>query len=171
DFINSGNVSGKTILHTIDKQKTGGWPGLELVFTESEVKSNDLHFGQKFTAKLASKTIGDSTIPKDGFVISIPDVAMQEQLKAIPDGTVAEISIQIDPKWQDADFILAAGPLLVKDGKQEISMPTNTSFSSGANPRTAVAVDATGKRLMLVTVDGRLKGHSTGTSLTTLSNY
>ena len=171
DFINSGNVSGKTILHTIDKQKTGGWPGLELVFTESEVKSNDLHFGQKFTAKLASKTIGDSTIPKDGFVISIPDVAMQDQLKAIPDGTVAEISIQIDPKWQDADFILAAGPLLVKDGKQEISMPTNTSFSSGANPRTAVAVDATGKRLMLVTVDGRLKGHSTGTSLTTLSNY
>lgn len=171
DFINSSNVSGKTILHTIDKEKSGGWPGLELVFTESEVKSNELHFGQKFKAKLDSKTVGDSTIPRDGFVISIPDPEMQQRLALIPDGTEAEISIQIDSKWQDAEFILGAGPLLVKDGKQEISMPTNTSFSKGANPRTAVAVDATGKRLMLVTVDGRQKGHSTGTSLTSLSNY
>lgn len=170
-FINSGNVSGTNILHTVAKEKTGGWPGLELVFVESEVKSDALHFGQTFKAKLLHKTLGDSPIPQDGFVISISDPWMQQQIAAIPDGIEAEISIQIDSKWQDAEFILAAGPLLVKDGRQEISMPTSTSFSKGANPRTAVAVDATGKRLMLVTVDGRQKGHSTGTSLTSLSNY
>lgn len=171
DFINNGNVSGSTVLHTTEKTKTSGWPGLELVFTESEIKSDDLHFGQKFTAKLTSKTVGNTPIPEDGFVISIPDAAMQKQISAIPNGTVAEISIQIDSKWQDAEFILAAGPLLVKDGKRNISMPTNSSFASGANPRTAVAVDATGKRLMLVTIDGRQRGHSNGTSLTNLANY
>lgn len=169
-FIDTSNVSGINVLHTAEKETTGYYTGLELVFSKSTVNTEELHFGQRFTAVLQKKTTGNSTIPKDGFVISIADQAAKTALSAVAPGSKVEVSIQIDSKWQDAEFILAAGPLLVKDGKQEISMPLNTSFVTSRHPRTAVAVDSTGKRVFLVTVDGRQPGHSNGTSLTNLAS-
>ena len=40
----------------------------------------------------------------------------------------------------------------------------NTGFR-GRNPRTAVGFDSTGRRLLLVAIDGRQPGYSVGTSL------
>ena len=52
------------------------------------------------------------------------------QLSALPVGTPIEVSLSIDEKWMDAQYILAGGPLLVKDGAVNISMPMNSSFAS-----------------------------------------
>ena len=71
----------------------------------------------------------------------------------------------------DAQYILAGGPLIVKDGAVNISMPDDTSFASSRQPRTAVAVDSTGKRVFLVTVDGRQSRYSNGASLQDLGSY
>lgn len=177
DRINNQRLEDKTVLYTSSRKKTGTnqW-GSEIVVKNASKKTNALYFGDKITGTVDKITSyaqpGNSVVPADGFVISIQNSKLAKELsKSITPGTSIELTIQIDQKWQDAEFILAAGPLLVKDGKVNISMPTNSSFASARHPRTAVAVDSTGKNVLLVTVDGRQNGHSNGTSLRDLANY
>lgn len=177
DRINNQRLKNKTVLYTASRKRTGTneW-GAEIVVTKASKKTNSLYFGDKITGtvdKVTSyHTPGNSEVPSDGFVISVQNEQLATELSnSIKPGTPIEISIQIEQKWQDAEFILAAGPLLVKNGKVNISMPTNAAFVSARHPRTAVAVDATGKNVFLVTVDGRRNGHSNGTSLQDLATY
>ena len=114
---------------------------------------------------------GNSNIPEDGFVLSIQNTELASEFSSLLVGGPIEVELSIDAKWQDAQFILGAGPLLVKDGKVNISMPMNSSFVKTRQPRSAVAVDSTGKHVFLVTVDGRKRGYSTGTNLQDLASY
>ena len=50
-------------------------------------------------------------------------------------------------------------------------MPMTSSFVKTRQPRSAVAVDSTGKHVFLVTVDGRKRGYSTGTNLQDFASY
>lgn len=176
DRMNSERTSNTTGFYTPTQKTTGTneW-GVELVVTNASQDTKEMHFGDRVTGTLSKVTTygqpGNSSIPADGFVISIQNKALATQLSALPQGTEIEVSLAIDEKWMDAQFILAGGPLLVKDGKVNISMPTNSLFASSRQPRTAIAVDSTGKRVFLVTVDGRLSGYSNGTSLTDLASY
>lgn len=176
DSVNSERTSNKTVLYTPDRKTTGtnNW-GVEFVVTNSTQDTRELHFGDRFSGVISNVTAygaqGNSTVPSDGFVISVQNKELANELSSIALGTDIEVSLSIDAKWMDAQFILAAGPLLVKDGKTNISMSTNTSFASARSPRTAVAVDATGTKVFLVTVDGRQSGHSNGTSLIDLASY
>lgn len=165
------------MLYTADKASTGtnNW-GLEIVVTGASKSTKSLSFGDSISGTVESVTeygqSGDTAVPADGFVISIQDKATAEQLKATLEvGAPIQVDLNIDDKWKNAKFILAAGPLLVKDGKVNISMPTDSSFVKTRSDRTAVAVDATGKKVFLVTVDGRQSGYSNGTSLTDLASY
>jgi exopolysaccharide biosynthesis protein len=54
---------------------------------------------------------------------------------------------------------LAAGPLLVQDGKMKVD-PKNAT----RHPRSILGVNAAGDRFWLVTIDGRQKGYSEGAS-------
>jgi hypothetical protein len=57
-------------------------------------------------------------------------------------------------------------PVLMRDGAIDPIVDSSGAASfRGANPRTAVGIGAGGRRLLLVTVDGRQAGYSTGTSL------
>ena len=176
DLINSERTESKTVLFTPAKKTTGtNEYGVEIVVTNASQNTKDLHFGDHITGTISNVTQygqpGNSTIPEDGFVISVHNQELAAQLSALPVGTPIEVSLSIDEKWMDAQYILAGGPLLVKDGAVNISMPTNSSFASARHPRTAIAVDSTGKRVFLVTVDGRQSGYSNGTSLTDLASY
>lgn len=59
---------------------------------------------------------------------------------------------------------LAGGQTLVKDGESVVE-----PGASGLHPRTAVAVDAEGKTLWLIVVDGRQRGYSEGVTLEELA--
>lgn len=177
DRINNDRAAGTTVLYTAEKAttNTNNW-GLEIVVTGATQNTKTLSFGDSISGTIASITEygqpGNSAVPADGFVVSIQDKAIAEKVKAALEiGAPIQVDLNIDDKWKDAQYILAAGPLLVKDGQVNISMPTSSSFVKMRSDRTAIAVDATGKKVFLVTVDGRQSGYSNGTSLTDFASY
>lgn len=177
DRINNERTTGTTVLYTASQASTNtnNW-GLEIVVSGASKDTKSLSFGDSITGTVMSVTeygqAGNSSVPQDGFVLSIQDKTVAEQLKgSIEAGAPIQVDLKIDQKWMDAKFILAAGPLLVKDGQVNISMPNNASFATTRSDRTAVAIDATGKKVFLVTVDGRQDGHSNGATLKDLANY
>lgn len=176
DLVDEERISGKTVLYSSKKTTTGTneW-GAEIVVENASENTNSIEFGDVITGTVKSTTkygtAGNSTVPSNGFVLSINDKTIAQKLQSLPADTQISVNIGIDDKWQDAEFMLAAGPMLVNNGKVDISMATSSSFASSRQPRTAVAIDATGQRVFLVTVDGRQKGYSTGVSLKELGNY
>lgn len=172
--VNSGRAEGQTILYTSKVSSTGTNPwGMEVVISNASKSTKELAFGDEITGTIQSITKvgqgGNAKVPADGFVISTHNKITMGYLEQLVVGTPVKLNINIDDKWQDAEYILGAGPLIVKDGKTHISMPSASSFVSARHPRTAIGVDATGKKVFLVTVDGRIKGHSNGSSLQDLS--
>lgn len=177
DRVNNERAAGTSVLYTASQASTNtnNW-GIEIVVTGASKSTKSISFGDSITGTVASVTeygqAGNSAIPEDGFVLSVQDKATAEKIKAsIEVGSPIQVDLNIDDKWKDAQFILAAGPLLVKDGKVNISMPETSSFVKTRSDRTAIAVDATGKKVFLVTVDGRQSGYSNGASLTDLASY
>ena len=129
DRIDNERANGMTVLYTANQAstKTNNW-GIEIVVTGASKSTNSLSFGDSITGTVASVSeygqAGNSAIPADGFVLSVQDKAVAEKIKAsIEVGAPIQVDLNIDDKWKDAQFILAAGPLLVKDGKVNISMP------------------------------------------------
>lgn len=176
DRINYERTANTTVLYTSSEASTNtnNW-GLEIIVTGASKNTETLSFGDVITGTVESVTpygqTGNSTVPADGFVISIQNKELASQFENLEPGTPIQVNLGIDEKWMNAKFILAAGPLLVKDGKVNISMPQSEGFSKTRSDRTAVAVDATGKKVFLVTVDGRQEGHSNGTNLPDLASY
>lgn len=66
--------------------------------------------------------------------------------------------------WDHASQALEGGPMLLHDGKPVPLKGFNWSILNGCEPRTAIGLTRTGKMLWL-TVDGRVPGHSLGTNL------
>lgn len=67
--------------------------------------------------------------------------------------------------WNLASQGLEGGPMLLHDGKPVPLKGFNWSILHGCEPRTAIGLTRTGRMLWL-TVDGRVPGHSLGTNLT-----
>ena len=122
---------------------------------------------------------GSSTIPVDGYVISVAGTARQWALEKLRVGTRVKLDLDWSPAetettdiWKQAANIIGGGPQLIKNGRLEI---TNTaekilpSFVSDGHPRTAIAKLKSGQ-ILLVTVDGRQPGESIGMSLTMLAD-
>jgi hypothetical protein len=186
-FVHSGNTytitstnkqrsNDNLILYTPDFP--GGYTntnpyGMEVIVggLDSELS---LEFGSTVTGEVQEiRRHGDTTnskIPADGFVLSAHGESL-EALKNIAIGDSIDLSVNIDSKWQQSDFMLAGGPLLVKDGKVSLSMDPNSSRARERAPRTAVAVDRTGDKVYLVTVDGRQSGYSDGMNLSEFASY
>lgn len=172
--VNRARAEGQTILYTSAVSSTGTNPwGVEVVVSNVSKSTKNLAFGDEITGTIQSVTKtgqgGNAKVPSDGFVISTHNKTTISYLEKLTAGTPVKLNINIDQKWQDAEYILGAGPLIVKDKQTHISMPTASSFVSSRHPRTAIGIDATGKNVFLVTVDGRKAGHSNGTSLQDLS--
>jgi exopolysaccharide biosynthesis protein len=122
---------------------------------------------------------GSSTIPADGFVISVAGTARQWTLEKLRVGTRVKLSLDWSPteteqrdSWKQAANIIGGGPQLIKNGRVEITNAAEKilpSFVSDGHPRTAIARLKSGQ-ILLVTVDGRQPGESIGMSLTMLAD-
>lgn len=149
--------------------------GLEVVVTGLDKNLDPgATFGEKITGKVTSirpyGRTSSATIPKNGFVISAHGSKV-EQIRALKVGDPISITVDIEDKWKGSEFMLASGPLLVQGGKVNMSINPTSPRATQREPRSAVAVDKTGKRVFLVTVDGRQKNHSAGMTLKEFSNY
>lgn len=172
---NVDRSTGETILYTSNYTKE--YPntneyGTELVVTMPNAPT--LEFGAGETGVVESiRHTGDKNhvyIPKNGFVISAHGDA-GAAISHVQVGDSISLSIDVDEKWKNSAYMIASGPMLVKDGQVSLSMDPNSPNAKQRAPRTAVATDATGEKVFLVTVDGRQKGYSNGMTLTEFAEY
>ena len=128
-------------------------------------------FGEKLTGKVSAiRPYGQGTsskIPNDGFVLSATGTKM-EDLKDMAIGDDVSIELNINEEWKGANSILASGPLLVDDGKVNTNIVHSTAALRTA--RTAIAIDTTGKKVFMVTIDSGKKGKSEGLTLNELAS-
>lgn len=157
---NRERAANNTILYTSDFYKNNtdtNQYGTEVVLKGTG--NNELTLGQ--TQKLTVASIrkeGDvKTIPisDDYFVLSGHGTA-SNNLKSMKVGDAVDINVGMDQQWQGSDFMVAGGPMLVKDGKIDISMNTNTWLANARTSRTAVGVDSKNGKVFFVTADQRL---------------
>ncbi|RSK28641.1 hypothetical protein EJF36_18200 [Bacillus sp. HMF5848] len=149
--------------------------GMEVVIQNlSKPLDANFEFGETVTGtitKIAPYGIGNSEIPKDGLVISIAGGVLAEQFKDIALGDEVELNIDLEDKWKNAEFMLASGPILVKDGKVDLYINKDSKRAKERHPRTAVAIDYDQNKVFFVTVDGRQKDYSDGMGLEEFAKY
>jgi hypothetical protein len=121
---------------------------------------------------------GSTPIPEDGLVISASGTARDWLLKNLRPGQRLNLELGVQAiekaaaaKWQQAQNIVGGVPQLIRDGRIDITSELEKSaarFATDRHPRTAIARCKDGRMLLLV-VDGRQPGHSTGMSLPALA--
>ncbi len=147
--------------------------GYEVIAENTSKDINkSIGFGESVTARIVGiRPYGEKSsamIPKDGFVISTQGMAV-DQVRNMKIGDEIALTIDIDEKWQNAKFMLASGPLLVQEGKANLTIDTSTAKAKTRRARTAITVDDTGTRVYMVTVDNT-KGNP-GMTLKEFANY
>ena len=147
--------------------------GFEIVVdTGSPITEN--RFGQTLTGKVTQIKAYGSTeklaIPSTGFVVSLQGGDWYSKLSHVAVGDEMSVNFTIDQLWQNAQFILASGPYLVKDNKLYIMMSTSSDRAKEIAPRTVVATSNNGQTVHFITVDGR-QSHSKGMNMVQLANY
>jgi Phosphodiester glycosidase/S-layer homology domain len=172
---NKARSVNNTILYTSDfpsnYTNTNAY-GTEVVVTLPSAPTLEFGSTVKGTVK-AVRHEGDTTktaIPTNGFVLSGHGTG-SDSLKNIKVGDSISLSINVDSKWKSSSFMLASGPMLVKNGKVSLTMDPNSPSARTRAPRTAVAIDRTGEKVFFVTVDGRQSGYSNGMNLTEFAEY
>lgn len=149
--------------------------GMEIVVTNTSVGLDEgVYFGKSISGTVHSVTSygkGNSDIPRDGYVISIQGGEQAAKFSHVKPGQEIKLNINVENKWKNSEFMLASGPMLVKDGKVDMTISETSSRATTRAPRTAVAIDKSGKRVFFVTVDGRQTGYSTGMTLKELAQY
>jgi len=105
---------------------------------------------------------GNQPIPPGGAVLVARTDAQLLQQEA-PVGTTVSVKFLLTPQWPSVTDAVGGGPIVVRNGK-----PVFRSFElftagqlAARNPRTGVGQTADG-RILLVAVDGRQPGYSTG---------
>jgi hypothetical protein len=107
---------------------------------------------------------GTTTIPRDGAVLVARGTAATTRLRnEAPVGTNVRVRLMLQPDWADVVDAIGGGPALVRSGKAvfnagEAFVPSQLALPE---PRTAVGQLADG-RIVLVVVDGRRPGYSSG---------
>ncbi|WP_175428339.1 S-layer homology domain-containing protein [Bacillus solimangrovi] len=149
--------------------------GTEFILSDVTPSMDEIEAGEPVTGTVSKLTrVGEypgSEVPEDGFIISAHGQEWAEKLAALDNGDEVTITFDFNRTWEDAEYVLGTGPLLVDEGKVSISMNQATSFAKSLHPRTAIAVDKSGDRVFVVTVDGRQPGYSDGSSLIDLAEY
>ncbi|MBM7703980.1 phosphodiester glycosidase family protein [Metabacillus iocasae] len=149
--------------------------GMEIVVTNvSKPVDQGLTFGEVVTGTVQAVTSygqGNSIIPENGFVLSVQGGALAATLSDIKAGDPIQLTIDMEPKWKNAEYILASGPMLVQDSKVSMTIDPNSPRSKERHPRTAVAVDKTRNKVFFVTVDGRQSGYAAGMTLPEFAHY
>lgn len=150
-----------------------GGKGMEfIVETDNQVGSTK--FGQTLTGKVTAIRGYDdeakAKIPRNGFVLSFNGSTWGDKYRGIKIGDEISVNFSIDNRWMDAQFIMASGPLLVLDGKKNLTINASSSRAKETAPRTAIGISKDKKTIHLITVDGR-SGASAGMNLSQFADY
>lgn len=144
------------------------------VAIETDAPVTSTEFGQKLEGKVVKIRQYASEekleIPKNGFVLSVNGQPWYDKFAAMQIGEPVSVSLSINQKWMDSEFMLASGPMLLKDGKRNITMDTKNYRATAVTARTAVAISKDKKQVHLVTVDNK-KGYSKGMTLIQFADY
>ncbi|PIC64448.1 Parasporal protein [Sporosarcina sp. P13] len=174
--INRERQADETIIFTPqhDKNSTGSNEfGIEIV-VETNAPVTSTHYGQQLQGKVVNvRGYGDKqsvAIPPNGFVLSVHGKKGLDRFKSLTVGDDVSLTLSIDDQWKDSEFMMASGPMLVKDGKRHITMDTTNWRATALTARTAIAISKDKKQVHLVTVDSRA-GYSNGMTLTQFANY
>lgn len=91
-------------------------------------------------------------IPKDGYVLSAHMSYNTFLLDNVNVGDKIELDIKSTPDYKKIETAVGGGGVLVRDGIAQTEFSHNIG---GKNPRTAIGLDKTGKKLTFVVLDGR----------------
>ncbi len=144
-----------------DRTRTNA-TGLEVVVETPKNVEQQIAFGEKVTGKVVGiRPHGQYTsalIPKNGrgFVVSAHGKAV-DGIRHLKKGDTVDLSYRIDTNWQNARFMLASGPLLVQNGKVNMTIDHNSPRARQVTDRTAVVTNKDGTQVKFVTV-GRQNG-------------
>jgi hypothetical protein len=121
---------------------------------------------------------GNTSIPRDGFVLSGHGRARQWILQTLRPGMALTVQTRLispsgDPRWDQIRQAIGGGPRLLSGG--QFAAPAFTGLEGFAgvltdrrHPRTAIGVLGDG-RIILLVVDGRRPSHSLGMTLLELA--
>lgn len=179
DSMNTNRQEGEVIIYTesYGKEFTKTNPyGYEVVVTnvDKTLDGGEVRFGDTVTGTVkAKRSYGNkdwAEIPEDGYVLSFGGGTLANEYKDIQPGDEIKFSIDINDPWDDSEFMLASGPLLVQNGKVDVTMDANSPKLTLAQPHTAVGTNADGSKVYFVTVDGRT-GIADGMRLDDFARY
>lgn len=108
-----------------------------------------------------------ASIPQNGYVVVTRQVGGQFIKSNFKVGDNVAMSITTTPDWNKLKMAITGGAILVKDGQIPAVFSNNIT---GRQPRTAIGSTSDGKKLLLVTVDGR-QNSSIGMTQTELANF
>lgn len=91
-------------------------------------------------------------IPEGGYVLSAHMDYNTFLLDNVEEGDKLKIDITSTPDYEKIETAVGGGAILVRDGVAQTSFSHNIG---GRNPRTAIGLDETGKKVTLVVLDGR----------------
>ncbi|MGQ0736887.1 MAG: phosphodiester glycosidase family protein [Acidobacteriota bacterium] len=122
---------------------------------------------------------GSTRIPSEGFVVSAAGSARQWVRETLVPDRPIRVTWSLKPvdhtssgRWSAAEDVVGAGPMLVTNGRVDITIARERmqpSFSTDRHPRTAIATLPDGRALLLV-VDGRQPLRSIGMTLDELAH-
>ena len=159
---NSPSSSGMSLYTPVWGPSTPAAPGsLEVVLQPFPATVPNTEVAGRVTE---SRSGGATPIPPDGAVLVARGTVATNRLRnEAPVGTNVRVRLVLQPDWAGVVDALGGGPALVRDGKAvfnagEAFVPQQLALPE---PRTAVGQLADG-RIILVVVDGRRRGYSSG---------
>jgi len=174
--LNHPRTSGDAVIYTPQfhsKTTDTNQYGFEIVVDTGKTITENT-FGQTLTGRVTQIKPYNSqeklAIPSTGFVVSLHGGDWHSKLSHVAVGDEMSANFSVDKTWQNAQFILASGPYLVKDGKPYIMMSLASARAKEIAPRTVVATSKDGKTVHFITVDGR-QSHSKGMNMIQLADY
>lgn len=147
--------------------------GVEIVVDTGKTITENT-FGQTLTGKITHifpyTEKWPAKIPDTGFVLSVHGTPWRAMMEGMKVGEEVSVNFSINKDWDNADFMIATGPLLVEDGKVNLQMDPNSARAKQVAPRTVVGVDEDTNKVHYITVDGRQKV-SQGMNMSQLAKY
>jgi len=178
DGMNRQRNSKEVIVFTPDFYKSGTGSnayGYEIIVDAGQSTRN-ISFGDTISGKVTQiLPYGQSVseIPENGFVISVQGgspLNTPDKFAGLTVGADVSVSFSVDQKWQNAQFIAASGPMLVRNGERYITMNTSSSRATAVTSRTVVGISKDKKTVHFITVDGK-QSSSKGMNMIQLADY
>ena len=147
--------------------------GYEII-VDAGTSTRNIHFGDTISGKVVQVLpYGQSVskIPENGFVISVQGGSpLNSDMQKLTPGTEVSVNFSIDSKWNDAQFIVASGPMLVRDGQRYLMISESSPRAKEVTARTVVGISKDKKTVHFITVDGK-QSKSPGMNMRQLADY